>query len=337
MKKLLNSKGKVHPSPPPAAADHRLSFLPAAILTLAAALSPEDQEVLAYLISCSGSSTNFSGHHSTSAVAGGGSSGGDHSPEFHCNCFRCYMSYWVKWDASPNRQVIHQILDEYEDGLLDKKKKVKKERRRRVVETGGESKCDSGNSGELGSVEASGIADVEVVSGEDCEVGGEKGAVTHLTLVGATIPPEYIECPTKCSQWEDQKPGQTNSCLLIQLRRLDSIPECLKEFLADPEICFVGVGTRCHRRMLKTYCEIELTNGIDVSDLAAKVLKKSDLDCLCPLGKIAAIAGVSLPEYPGFEYGIDVEAKFYTGDEIKRMVYNVYGAHLIGTELLGLL
>ncbi|KAG5545668.1 hypothetical protein RHGRI_017971 [Rhododendron griersonianum] len=61
--------------------------------------------------------------------------------------------------------------------------------------------------------------------------------------------------------------------LLIQLRRLDSIPECLKEFLADPEICFVGVSsTRFARRMLKTYCEIELTNGIDVSDLAAKVL-----------------------------------------------------------------
>ncbi|KAF7140436.1 hypothetical protein RHSIM_Rhsim06G0169500 [Rhododendron simsii] len=190
MKKLLNSKGKVHPSPPPAAADHRLSFLPATILTLAAALSPEDQEVLAYLISCSGSSTNFSGHHNTSAVAGGGRSGGDHSPEFHCNCFRCYMSYWVKWDASPNRQVIHQILDEYEDGLLDKKKKTKgkKERRKRVVETGGESKCDSGNSGELGSVEASGIADVVVVSGEDCEVGGEKGAVRKLvSFIGERI------------------------------------------------------------------------------------------------------------------------------------------------------
>lgn len=101
------------------------------------------------------------------------------------------MSYWVKWDASPNRQVIHQILDEYEDGgLMNKKKKmkVKKERRKRVVETGGESKCDSGNSGELGSVEASGIADVEVVSGEDCEVGGEKGAVRKLvSFIGERI------------------------------------------------------------------------------------------------------------------------------------------------------
>ncbi|KAJ6737888.1 F12F1.11-RELATED [Salix koriyanagi] len=51
MKKLY-CKGTVHPSTP-IISDH-LSFLPVTILTLAAALSPEDREVLAYLISCSG-------------------------------------------------------------------------------------------------------------------------------------------------------------------------------------------------------------------------------------------------------------------------------------------
>lgn len=98
------------------------------------------------------------------------------------------MSYWVKWDASPNRQVIHQILDEYEEGLLNKKKKmkVKKERRKRVVESESESKCDSG---ELGSVEVnSGVEDddhVEVVeSGEFYE----KGAVRKLvSFIGERI------------------------------------------------------------------------------------------------------------------------------------------------------
>ncbi|KAH7860783.1 hypothetical protein Vadar_017936 [Vaccinium darrowii] len=187
MKKLLNSKGKVHPSPPPPAAvdQNRFSFLPATILTLTLSLSVQDKEVLAYLISCSG-------HHYT--AAGGGSSGGDHSPQFNCNCFSCYMSYWVKWDTSPNRELIHQILDEYEDGLLNKKKKlkVKKERRKRGSSlVGGELKSDSGDSGELESVEVSGKGDEEevVVKGEEiCEVGSEKGAVRKVvSFIGERI------------------------------------------------------------------------------------------------------------------------------------------------------
>ncbi|KAA8526560.1 hypothetical protein F0562_008237 [Nyssa sinensis] len=147
MKKLY-SKGKVHPSLP-AIADH-LSLLPATILTLTVALSPEDKQVLAYLISCSGTSNNFSGHRKTAHKSGlhGGGGGGDHPPQFHCNCFRCYMSYWVRWDTSPNRQLIHEILDAYEEGLFQKKnvKMIKKERRKRVSNLSDEKQRDSGES-----------------------------------------------------------------------------------------------------------------------------------------------------------------------------------------------
>ncbi|KAF8414172.1 hypothetical protein HHK36_002171 [Tetracentron sinense] len=132
MKKLYR-KGKVHPSLP-LISDH-LALLPATILTLTAALSPEDREVLAYLISCSSSSGSFSGdrRNTQKSGVGGSGSGSDHPPLFHCNCFRCYMSYWVRWDSSPNRQLIHEIIDAFEDGLLQKKNsKNKKERRRRV-------------------------------------------------------------------------------------------------------------------------------------------------------------------------------------------------------------
>ncbi|KAF5949960.1 hypothetical protein HYC85_011953 [Camellia sinensis] len=187
MKKLYtNKKGKVHPSPPPIA-DH-LSLLPATILTLTVALSPQDKEVLAYLISCSGTTTtttNFSGNPKTRLDGGG--SGGDHPTQFNCNCFRCYMSYWVRWDASPNRQLIHEVLDAYEDGLFQKKKKsLKKERRKRVCED------ENRDSGELGSVEVSqsrpshGGGDVE----EDGvgEVGSEKGSVRKLvSFIGERI------------------------------------------------------------------------------------------------------------------------------------------------------
>ncbi|CBI33235.3 unnamed protein product, partial [Vitis vinifera] len=131
MKKLYR-KGTVHPSPPPVISDQHLAFLPSAILTLAAALSPEDREVLAYLLSCSGTYT--SGNRKTTTQKSG-----DHPPLFNCNCFRCYTSYWVKWDSSPNRQLIHEIIDAVEDGLVQSKNpKSRKERRRKGGNGGGD-------------------------------------------------------------------------------------------------------------------------------------------------------------------------------------------------------
>lgn len=188
MKKLYR-KGTVHPSPP--LISDQLSFLPVAILTLAAALSQEDKQVLAYLISCS--SGDFSGNRRTThksntsnpspptsnpvagdfpgevsgefsgsrgnthfksatpnsgseksgggngsksfsavhAVAHGGVHGGaDHLSSFNCYCFSCYMSYWVKWDSSPNHQLIHEIIDAFENMVLEKKKGKNKKQRR---------------------------------------------------------------------------------------------------------------------------------------------------------------------------------------------------------------
>ncbi|XP_010252589.1 PREDICTED: uncharacterized protein LOC104594128 [Nelumbo nucifera] len=127
MKKLYR-KGKVHPSPP-VVSDH-LAFLPATILTLTLALPPEDREVLAYLLSCSGSYSNTSGGRAKNNQK---NLTGDHPPSFHCNCFRCYTSYWVRWDSSPNHQLIHEIIDAFEDSLVQKSNiKSKKERRKRV-------------------------------------------------------------------------------------------------------------------------------------------------------------------------------------------------------------
>ncbi|KAI4311937.1 hypothetical protein MLD38_036801 [Melastoma candidum] len=142
MKKLCRSRGTVHPSPP-TVTDH-LAFLPAYLLTLAASLSPADLEVLAYLITANNADggttpmpTPEKGSRkkpssaakpggkgraagSCSVLGGGGGKGGDdgdHDPNFCCDCFRCYMSYWVRWDKSPNRQLIDEIIDAYEAGL----------------------------------------------------------------------------------------------------------------------------------------------------------------------------------------------------------------------------
>ncbi|KAM7263279.1 hypothetical protein ACFE04_000962 [Oxalis oulophora] len=152
MKKLYR-KSTVHPSPP-ITSDH-LSFLPVAILTLAAALSPEDKEVLAYLLSCSSSSSSSDNYTTTKKYKSPPSSSSSNgtvllnhtSPLFNCSCFGCYMSYWVRWDSSPNRQLIHEIIDAYEEDELllnnnnnknnDKKKNKTKSKKDRKNNKGG--------------------------------------------------------------------------------------------------------------------------------------------------------------------------------------------------------
>ncbi|XP_061340813.1 uncharacterized protein LOC133287260 [Gastrolobium bilobum] len=205
MKKLYH-KATVHPSPP--VISDQLSFLPATILTLAAALSPEDREVLAYLIFCSSAATppafaNFSGNSrrgaNKSAVAKG-SVDGDHSPLFNCSCFNCYTSYWVRWDESPNRQLIHEIIDAFEDWLAQsnkggKKGNGKKEKRNK--------KGSNKNSGELKRAELMSSASSESESvgesstsdgggggegGGDGVVAEEKGSVRRfMSFVGERI------------------------------------------------------------------------------------------------------------------------------------------------------
>ncbi|XP_075101584.1 uncharacterized protein LOC107788738 [Nicotiana tabacum] len=121
MKKLY-SKGTVHPiTTPPLVLSDQLSLLPATILTLFSALPQEDRQVLAYLVSCY-SSNNFSNNLGNSTT--------NKNNNNCCYCFNCYMSYWIKWDSSPNRQLIHEIIDAFEDmGLQKKKGKSKKHRR----------------------------------------------------------------------------------------------------------------------------------------------------------------------------------------------------------------
>uniref|UniRef100_A0A0E0DJW3 Uncharacterized protein n=1 Tax=Oryza meridionalis TaxID=40149 RepID=A0A0E0DJW3_9ORYZ len=98
---------RVHPAPAPQApADAAVAavVLPAAVLALASALTAEEQEVLAYLLSGGG------------AAGGRRRRRGAHPPEMGCGCFGCYKSFWARWDASPNRHLIHRIIDAVEEG-----------------------------------------------------------------------------------------------------------------------------------------------------------------------------------------------------------------------------
>lgn len=195
MKKLYKKKGLVHPSLP-SIADH-LTLLPAAILTLTVTLSPEDKQVLAYLIS--NNSGELSGHtkhlHKSNKAAGeNGAVKDDHPPVFHCDCFRCYKSFWSRWDASENRQLIHEIIEGYEEELDKKKKrssKGKKERKKRFVQEEEEKAVDMGSVNRLEREKKGGDETVRLEGcggGEVDEVGIEKGPMKRLvSFIGEKI------------------------------------------------------------------------------------------------------------------------------------------------------
>ncbi|KAJ4977403.1 hypothetical protein NE237_002509 [Protea cynaroides] len=160
----------------------------------------QEREVLAYLISCTDNSSDGSRNGQKSKTVAGSGSGGDHPASFNCNCFRCYMSYWVRWDSSPNRQIIHEILDGFEDQLIQQRanSKSKRERRRRGGHGHGctndvnrfeESSVVRHEMDELEAVEVSGG---EICGGGDGGCGGEekveKGSMRRfVSFIGERI------------------------------------------------------------------------------------------------------------------------------------------------------
>ncbi|GFP88402.1 hypothetical protein PHJA_000983900 [Phtheirospermum japonicum] len=128
---MKRNKGKVHPS---SSSDSLsvLTLLPAAILTLVSVLSLDERHVLAYMITRSLKST---AHPDTTKKPNKKS-----APLINCDCFHCYTTFWFRWDSSPNRELIHQAIEAFEDHLsnadhhlFNKNKKKDKSGRRREV------------------------------------------------------------------------------------------------------------------------------------------------------------------------------------------------------------
>ncbi|WRX10336.1 hypothetical protein QQP08_002823 [Theobroma cacao] len=195
MKKLY-SKGKVHPSPPPpppppTITDH-LSLLPTTILSLTTALSLEDKEVLAYLISCcsfyaTNNNNNFPNHRGTTSksIIDVGGDNKEHDPMFKCNYFGCYMCFWARWDTSPNRQLIHEIIEAYEEGLFQEKKqgkKNKKGKRKRICILDAKHGNDQGSSGKqlVNLNEQLKFVEMNCRGGEEGEVEFERGSIRKI-------------------------------------------------------------------------------------------------------------------------------------------------------------
>lgn len=195
-------KGRIHPSPPwpgPSGGDAQavLKLLPAAIAAVTAALGAEDREVLAYLVARS--------------LLGPWPAGGEeeekrwcwrqerhHRPLFCCGCFDCYTFYWLRWDSSPDRELIHQAIEAFEEQLAgDERRRHRLGRRgsgRRDRSRKGKSEArkegasvEEGDGGDrAAAAAASAVAEEEQFGGGDDAAGEELAG-------GAVAPPEEGE------------------------------------------------------------------------------------------------------------------------------------------------
>lgn len=69
-------------------------------------------------------------------------------PVFDCECFSCYTSYWFRWDSSPNRELIHQAIEGFEEHLASGEKEKEKNsgrgrRRERIGRRGNGKKIET--------------------------------------------------------------------------------------------------------------------------------------------------------------------------------------------------
>ncbi|GAV90843.1 hypothetical protein CFOL_v3_34245 [Cephalotus follicularis] len=208
----MKKKGKVYPSQSspssstPSSPHSVLNLLPLTVLDLALSLPLHDQEVLAYMMTRSilvtttnttNPSNPFFSHENkckktppttiTNSVP--------RNPLFECSCFYCYTSFWYRWDSSPNQQLIHQVIDAFEDHLLLKESPRKQNNRGKKREKAmGRFESDMAEKDarkpEIPVVESEVMADVEYQEEEvmeinvrECEEEDEKEGVGDVPVV----------------------------------------------------------------------------------------------------------------------------------------------------------
>ncbi|KAL5783732.1 hypothetical protein ACOSP7_008761 [Xanthoceras sorbifolium] len=129
-----------------------------------------------------------------------------------------------------------------------------------------------------------------------------------------------------------------NRCLIIQICRLNKLPDSLSDFLADETICFVlkGADENLKRDDVNDHwmCR-DLLSSIDpiveLGELAVRVLKKPNLST-CGLADLAREVGVnaSAPR----SYAHNWKSIVFTAQQIKDAIQDAYTTYLVGDKLL---
>ncbi|XP_020598711.1 Werner Syndrome-like exonuclease [Phalaenopsis equestris] len=88
-------------------------------------------------------------------------------------------------------------------------------------------------------------------------------------------------------------------CLIFQLLFADYIPNSLHEFLADSRFTFVGVGVKADVDRLANEIRLDVSNSVDLRDLAKDVMGRNDMMQKGLAGIAWEVMGVSMykPKY----------------------------------------
>ncbi|KAJ6294291.1 hypothetical protein OIU76_022385 [Salix suchowensis] len=190
-KMKVERKGKAYPSQPSASSlssskssykdpDSVLKLLPVTILALALSLPNQDREVLAYLIARSILITTAPNPSSlvtqhpkskckTKSTANTNEKFCDQKVHFfQCGCFDCYTVFWYRWDSSPNRDFIHQVIEAFEEHLVQKIESSKNQsrcRKKEHLESGEIEENEVVYEEEMVSEEVTSDLEMEVVAG----------------------------------------------------------------------------------------------------------------------------------------------------------------------------
>ena len=128
-----------------------------------------------------------------------------------------------------------------------------------------------------------------------------------------------------------------DSCAIIQLQQLDSVPVSLFNFLRLPEFTFVGIGIKESIAKLGKQYGIGCKNAVELGPFAASVMGMPHLSA-CGLGELAyVINSIKLQgqRFSSLVVSKDWGSKFLSKPCIQYATINVYACHRIANKLLG--
>ncbi|KAL4636617.1 hypothetical protein ACB092_03G022200 [Castanea dentata] len=129
-------------------------------------------------------------------------------------------------------------------------------------------------------------------------------------------------------------------CLMIQIPASMEVTDTLREFLSDESICFLGtamlekVAELGRLYFSKRTQRVDCKTGVEVGYLAAKILKKGNINHYGLL-QLAGEVGMDIKE-PVHSY-INWNAVAFSDKEVKYAVHNAYSSYVIGNKLLDML
>ncbi|XP_059435531.1 uncharacterized protein LOC132168552 [Corylus avellana] len=129
-------------------------------------------------------------------------------------------------------------------------------------------------------------------------------------------------------------------CLIVQLYYIDSFPGSLKRFLNDQNVCFVGVGVQEKLSKLRHWPQMcGCKTGVELGHLAARVLKKPNLDDDgCDLVELASEVGLFYGEPKSVNNAFsDWTARVFSHEQVKHAIYDAYASYMVANSLLSLL